>query len=82
MSPLEMEMRRAESRRRLDVKAHVSLPDPGNTPMRWLLPENSFVSMLYLERRRAERAKKRFVLVLVDVRKALSGDHKDRSLGR
>src|SRR5258706_2859684 len=81
MSPLEMEMRRAESRRRLDVKAHVSLPDPGNTPMRWLLPESSFVSMLYLERRRAERAKKRFVLVLVDVRKALSGDHKDRSLG-
>ena len=81
MSPLEMEMRQAENRRRLDVKAHVSLPDPGNTPMRWLLPENSFVSMLYLERRRAERAKKRFVLVLVDVRKALSGDHKDRSLG-
>src|SRR5260370_26545048 len=74
-------MRRAESRRRLDVKAHVSVPDPGNTTMRWLLPENSFVSMLYLERRRAERAKKRFVLVLVDVRKALSGDHKDRSLG-
>lgn len=81
MSPLEMEMRQAENRRRLDVQAHVSLPDPGNTPMRWLLPENSFVSMLYLERRRAERAKKRFVLVLVDVRKALSGDHKDRSLG-
>src|SRR6266403_283037 len=81
MSPLEMEMRRAESRRRLDVKAHVSLPDPGNTPMRWLLPENAFVSMLYLERRRAERAKRRFVLVLADVRKALSGAHKDRSLG-
>jgi lipopolysaccharide/colanic/teichoic acid biosynthesis glycosyltransferase len=81
MSPLEMEMRQAENRRRLDVKAHVSLPDPGNTPVRLLLPENSFVSMLYLERRRAERAKKRFVLVLVDVRKVLSRDHKDRSLG-
>ena len=49
--------------------------------MRLLLPESAFVSMLYLERRRAERAKKRFVLVLVDVRKALSGVHKDRTLG-
>jgi lipopolysaccharide/colanic/teichoic acid biosynthesis glycosyltransferase len=81
MSPLEMEMRRAENSRRPDVKAHVSLPDFGNTPMRLLLPENAFVSMLYLERRRAERAKRRFVLVLVDVIKALSGDHKDRTLG-
>src|SRR5467141_2427811 len=81
MSPLEMEMQRVENRQRLDVKAHVSLPDFGNTPMRLLLPENAFVSMLYLERRRAERAKKRFVLVLVDVRKALSGVHKDRTLG-
>jgi len=81
MSPLEMEMRRAENSRRLDVKAHVSLPDFGNTPVRLLLPENAFVSMLYLERRRAERAKKRFVLVLMDVRKALSGVHKDRTLG-
>ena len=81
MSPQEMEMQRVENRQRLDVKAHVSLPDPGNTPMRLLLPENAFVSMLYLERRRSERAKKRFVLVLVDVRKALSGVHKDRALG-
>ncbi|PYU67955.1 MAG: hypothetical protein DMG49_17350 [Acidobacteria bacterium] len=81
MSPLEMEVRQEENSRRLDVKAHVSLPDPGNTPVRLLLPESAFVSMLYLERRRAERAKKRFVLVLVDVRKALSGDHKERTLG-
>src|SRR5437868_9845599 len=81
MSPLEMEVRQEENSRRLDVKAHVSLPDPGNTPVRLLLPESAFVSMLYLERRRAELAKKRFVLVLVDVRKALSSDHKDRTLG-
>src|SRR5260370_19501141 len=81
MSPLEMKMRRAENRRWLDVKAHLSLPDLGNTPVRLLLPENAFVSMLYLERRRAERAKKRFVLVLVDVRKAFSGVHEDRTLG-
>jgi len=79
MSPLEMEMRRAENSPQLDAKAHVSLPD-GNPPMRLLLPESAFVSMLYQERRRAERAKRRFVLVLVDVRKALSSDHKDRTL--
>ncbi len=81
MSPLEMEMRRAENSQRLDVKAHVSLPDFGNTSMRLLLPENAFVSMLYLERRRAERAKKKFVLVLLDVRRALSGYDKERTLG-
>ncbi|HWS18914.1 MAG TPA: hypothetical protein VN223_12895, partial [Candidatus Elarobacter sp.] len=38
---------------------------------RALLSEDAFVSMLYLERRRAERAQKRFVLVLVDVKRAL-----------
>lgn len=80
MSPVEMEMRRAERRRRLDVKAHVSVPSMGNASVRSLLNENSFVSMLYLERRRAERAAKRFVLVLVDVKKALSGNYIDRTL--
>lgn len=34
---------------------------------RMLLPEDAFVSMLHLERRRAERAEKRFVLMLVDI---------------
>jgi exopolysaccharide biosynthesis polyprenyl glycosylphosphotransferase len=48
---------------------------------RLILGQDAFVSMLYLERRRAERAKKRFVLVLMDVRKALSGDYTDRTLG-
>ncbi len=36
--------------------------------------------MLYLERRRAERADKRFVLILVDVKKALDGSHRERTL--
>lgn len=40
---------------------------------RLVLDESAFVSMLYLERRRAERAHKRYVLMLVDVRDALSG---------
>ena len=40
---------------------------------RIVLDEDAFVSMLYLERRRAERADKRYVLMLIDVRDALSG---------
>ena len=53
--------------RKLEVKAHVSVPLTENLPTRILLNEDAFVSMLYLERRRTERTQKRFVLVLVDV---------------
>lgn len=53
--------------RKLEVKAHVSVPLTENVPPRILLNEDGFVSMLYLERRRSERTQKRFVLVLVDV---------------
>jgi lipopolysaccharide/colanic/teichoic acid biosynthesis glycosyltransferase len=49
---------------------------------RTLLSEDAFVSMLYLERRRAERAQKRFVLVLVDVKRALDDGNKSRTLGK
>jgi lipopolysaccharide/colanic/teichoic acid biosynthesis glycosyltransferase len=49
---------------------------------RALLSEDAFVSMLYLERRRAERAQKRFVLVLVDVKRALEDGNKNRTLGK
>jgi lipopolysaccharide/colanic/teichoic acid biosynthesis glycosyltransferase len=49
---------------------------------RTLLSEDAFVSMLYLERRRAERAQKRFVLVLVDVKRALDDGNKNRTLGK
>jgi len=80
MSPMEVRMKSAENRRRLDVKAHLSLANLGNTPIRNLLHESAFTSMLYLERRRAERAGNRFVLVLIDVKNALAGDHKDRTL--
>jgi len=55
------------------------VPNMGNTPPRLLLNEDAFVSMLYLERRRAERAQNRFVLILVDVQKVVSGvSGKDR----
>lgn len=74
MSPMEAEVRREQQRPRLQVRAHLSVPEMGNTPSRMLLNEDAFVSMLYLERRRAERAGNRFVLILVDVKKILAGN--------
>ena len=38
--------------------------------------------MLYLERRRAERAHKRFVLMLVDVKGAIADGQKNRTLSK
>jgi lipopolysaccharide/colanic/teichoic acid biosynthesis glycosyltransferase len=46
---------------------------------RIVLSEEAFVSMLYLERRRAERAKKRYALLLLDVKDALDGTQKLRT---
>lgn len=80
MMPLEIESKKTGSRRNLDVRAHVSVHETANSPMRTLLNEDAFVSMLYLERRRAERAQKRFVLVLIDVKKSLGGYQKDRNM--
>jgi len=73
MSPMEAVARREKERPKLEVRAHLSVPNMGNTPQRMLLNEDAFVSMLYLERRRAERAQNRFVLILVDVQKIVSG---------
>jgi exopolysaccharide biosynthesis polyprenyl glycosylphosphotransferase len=80
MSPMEIEQQRAHGKAKLQVRAHLSVPDMGNTPARLLLNEDAFVSMLYLERRRAERAEKRFVLILIDVKKTLAVVHKDRTV--
>ena len=80
MSPMEIEQRRAQIKSKLQVRAHLSVPDMGNAPARMLLNEDAFVSMLYLERRRAERSQKRFVLILVDVNKTLAGVQKDRTV--
>ena len=79
MSPMEIEQR-AQRKAKLQVRAHLSVPDMGNSPARLLLNEDAFVSMLYLERRRAERADKRFVLILIDVKKTLAVVHKDRTM--
>jgi exopolysaccharide biosynthesis polyprenyl glycosylphosphotransferase len=73
MSPMEAVARREREMPKLEVRAHLSVPNMGNTPQRMLLNEDAFVSMLYLERRRAERAQNRFVLILVDVQKIVSG---------
>jgi len=80
MSPMDLELPQVMPKNKLEVRAHLSVPDMGNTPPRVLLNEDAFVSMLYLERRRAERSHKRFVLVLVDVQGALPGGHKDRTI--
>ena len=45
---------------------------------RTILAEDEFVYMLYMERRRAERAQKRYVLMLVDVKEAI-GDREEGS---
>ena len=52
---------------------------PGEMSTRVILGEDTFMSMLYLERRRAERAQKRYVLLLVDVRDALEDKSKART---
>jgi lipopolysaccharide/colanic/teichoic acid biosynthesis glycosyltransferase len=80
MSPMELELQRARAKKKMEVHAHLSVLNMGNTPPRVLLDEDAFVSMLYLERRRAERSHKRFVLILVDVKKTVAGVHKDRTV--
>ena len=64
--------------RRLEAKAHLSVPRTENVPARILLNEDAFVSMLYLERRRSERTQKRFVLALLDVGRVLADGQKRR----
>jgi lipopolysaccharide/colanic/teichoic acid biosynthesis glycosyltransferase len=54
----------------------------GTAPSRILLQEDAFVSMLCLERRRAERAQRRFVLMLVDVKRAIRDGQKDRTISK
>jgi len=65
-------MRKVESRGRPNVPARLSLTAGTVNPSQTMLNESAFSSMLYMERRRAERAEKRFVLVLIDVEKPLS----------
>jgi lipopolysaccharide/colanic/teichoic acid biosynthesis glycosyltransferase len=81
MSPMEARVLREQRKSKLEVRAHLSVPDMGNAPSRILLNQDAFVSMLYLERRRVERAGGRFVLVLVDVSNNLNAQSsKERTI--
>ena len=80
MSALKTELQDWEHLKRSNLDAHLSIAKAGVMRGRTMLPEDAFVSLLYLERRRAERAPKRFMLMLVDVRRAIADDQKHRSL--
>ena len=80
MTPLEMQMKEFESRRNAGLGGHFAAPALDKSVTRGLLSEDAFISMLYLERRRSERAQKRFVLVLVDVQEILADNGKDRNV--
>jgi exopolysaccharide biosynthesis polyprenyl glycosylphosphotransferase len=82
MSVLRTELQARDGIKRLNADAHLTLEKKGASAGRIVLHEDAFVSMLYLERRRAERAQKRFVLMLVDVKGAISDGQKNRTLAK
>jgi lipopolysaccharide/colanic/teichoic acid biosynthesis glycosyltransferase len=81
MSSIKTAQQTEVEQKKLQVKEAAPTAGP-EADARSLLSEDAFVSMLYLERRRAERAQKRFVLVLVDVKRALEDGNKNRTLGK
>jgi lipopolysaccharide/colanic/teichoic acid biosynthesis glycosyltransferase len=82
MSTLKTNLQTEESQLKLANLVSIPVPSTGSTPSRILLHEDAFVSMLYLERRRAERAQRRFVLMLVDVKGAMKDGQKDRTISK
>lgn len=82
MSVLRTELQSKELVKRLNADTHMVLEKSGVPAGRIVLHEDAFVSMLYLERRRAERAQKRFVLMLVDVKRVLGDGQKNRTLSK
>jgi lipopolysaccharide/colanic/teichoic acid biosynthesis glycosyltransferase len=63
-----------------DVTVRIPANNADEVSSRMILSEDAFTSMLYLERRRAERAQKRYVLLLVDVKDAISDKQKIRTV--
>ncbi len=61
-----------------DATVRIASPSQvqGEISTRMILGEDTFMSMLYLERRRAERAQKRYLLLLVDAKDAISDKQK------
>src|SRR5229473_6285100 len=82
MGVLRTELPSRDGMKQLNSDAHVTLEKRGVSVGRIILHEDAFVSMLYLERRRAERAQKRFVLMLVDVKDAIRDGQKNRTLAK
>jgi lipopolysaccharide/colanic/teichoic acid biosynthesis glycosyltransferase len=82
MSVLKTELQARDKMRRLNTDAHVTFETGNVSGGRIVLHEDAFVSMLYLERRRAERAHNRFVLMLVDVKGAIVDGQKNRTLSK
>src|SRR5215467_1474676 len=76
-----LELRGALSARQKSGKMKVS-PKPRTPETRLLLDEDAFVSMLYLERRRAERAQKRFMLMLVDIKNVIAESYRKQTLSQ
>ncbi len=66
--------------KRVDVTVRVPTNNADEVSTRMILSEDAFSSMLYLERRRAERGQKRYVLLLVDVKDAISDKQKSRTI--
>ena len=80
MSALNASLPQQNPPRKLEAKAHVTVPQIENASARILLGEDAFVSMLYLERRRAERTQKRFVLMLADLSSMLANGQRIRTV--
>lgn len=55
-----------------NLTVHIPTSNADEVSTRAILSEDAFIAMLYLERRRAERGRKRYVLLLVDVKEAIS----------
>jgi lipopolysaccharide/colanic/teichoic acid biosynthesis glycosyltransferase len=63
-----------------NVTVRIPTNNADEVSTRMILSEDAFVSMLYLERRRAERAQKRYVLLLVDVKDAIADKQKSHTI--
>ena len=62
--------------KQINVTVQVPTNNADEVSTRMILSEDAFMAMLYLERRRAERGRKRYALVLVDVEDAITSKNK------
>jgi lipopolysaccharide/colanic/teichoic acid biosynthesis glycosyltransferase len=82
MSTLKTNLHIEDTQLKNGIKTSISVSSVGSAPSRVLLQADAFVSMLCLERRRAERAQRRFVLMLVDVKRAIGNGQQDRTISK